>query len=72
VLDGDGDERPEQVLRMRHGVLESVDYHFGSGGRVVKREHYAAGLLESAEFDDDGDGAFERRVEYDAHGEPKL
>jgi len=38
----------------------------------VKREFYKSGLLDTAEFDDDGDGVFERRVHYDAHAEPKL
>ena len=38
----------------------------------MKREFFKAGLLDAAEFDDDGDGVFERRVQYDAHAEPKL
>ena len=71
-LDADGDGRPERVGRYYQGVLAEMDYYFASGGRVVKREHYKAGLLDWAEFDDDGDGVFERRVEYDAHAEPKL
>ena len=72
VLDVDDDGRPEQVWHFKHGVLERIDYHFASGGRVVKREHFGAGLLVSAEDDEDGDGVFERRVEFDRHGEPKL
>jgi len=72
VLDTNGDGRPEQVWHSRHGVLESVDYHFASGGRIVKRDFYKAGLLDSAEYDDDGDGIFERRVSYDRHGERVL
>jgi hypothetical protein len=72
MLDADGDGRPEQVEHFRHGVLVSIDYHQGSGGRIVKREFYKSGLLDTAEFDDDGDGVFERRVHYDAHAEPKL
>jgi hypothetical protein len=27
---------------------------------------------DTAEFDDDGDGTFERHVEYDRYGEPKA
>jgi hypothetical protein len=72
VLDADGDARPERVAHYRQGVLVSIDYYFASGGRVVKRENYAAGLLVSAEYDDDRDNVFERRVEFDRHGEPKL
>ncbi len=70
VLDKDGDGRPEQVWQFRDGVLSGIEYHFASGGRIVKREIYEAGLLASAEFDDDGDGVFERRVSYDEHAEP--
>lgn len=72
MLDTDLDGRPEQVWYFLYGIVQSIDYHFASGGRVVKREHYRAGLLSSAEFDDDGDGRFERRVEYDSHGDPEL
>ncbi len=70
MLDADGDGRPERVEHLRHGVLVSIDYHYG--GRIVKRDFYKAGLLDAAEFDDDGDGMFERRVQYDAQAEPKL
>jgi Putative prokaryotic signal transducing protein len=72
VLDADGDGRPEQVRHSNHGVLESIDYYFASGGRILKREYYKAGLLDHAEIDADGDGVFERQVRYDAHAEPAL
>ena len=72
LLDADFDGRPEQVRHSRNGVLESIDYYFASGGLIVKREFFKAGLLDSAEFDADGDGVFERRVQYDAHAEPAL
>jgi hypothetical protein len=72
VLDRDFDGRPEQITHFVSGVPASTDYFFASGGRVVKRVYYRAGLPDHAEFDDDGDGRFERRVQYDAHGEPKL
>lgn len=71
VLDADGDGRPERVSQFRNGVISSQDFYFASGGRIVKREFYEAGLLASAEFDDDGDGIFERRVTYDEHAEPR-
>ena len=70
VLDADGDGRPERVSHFRNGVITGQEFHFASGGRIVKREKYEAGLLVSAELDDDGDGLFERRVSYDAHAEP--
>ena len=72
VRDEDADGRPEQVMHLKYGVVQSVDYYFASGGRIVKREHYQGGELVSAEFDDDRDGVYERRVEYDAYGEPKM
>jgi len=71
-LDADGDGRAERVEHFGQGVLASVDFYFASGGRIVKRQHFRGGLLDWAEFDDDGDGVFERRVSYDAHEEPKL
>jgi hypothetical protein len=70
--DNDFDGRPEQVWHYAGNVPVSADYYFASGGRVVKRELFKAGLLDSAEYDDDGDGRVERRVEYDAHAEPKM
>ncbi len=72
VLDADGDGRPERVEQFEEGVLSSIDFYFGSGGRIVKRQHFHHGLLDWAEFDDDSDGVFERRVDYDAHEEPRL
>ena len=71
ALDTDGDGRAEQVWRFEHGVISQVD-HFATGGRVVKREFFKDGLLDSAEYDDDGDGVFERRVRFDSHAEPIL
>jgi hypothetical protein len=72
VIDSNGDGRPEQVWHFQGGRVSQVDFYFASGGRVVKRQHFKGWLLDWAEYDDDGDGIFERRVEYDAHGEPKL
>lgn len=72
VVDADGDGRPEQVWHFENGRIASIDYYFGSGGRIVKRQFFNGWLPSAAEYDDDGDGRFERHVEYDAHGEPKL
>jgi hypothetical protein len=72
VLDADADGRPEQVWQFTDGVIQTVDFYFASGGRIVKRQFFKQGTLDAAEFDDDGDGLFERRVQYDAHAEPKL
>ena len=72
VFDPDFDGRPEQVVHFINGLPVSTDFYFASGGRIVKRTFWKQGLPDRAEFDDDGDGRFERRVEYDAHGEPRL
>jgi len=72
VLDADGDGRPEEQTHSVNGVPTSTNFYVAGGSRVVKRAFYKAGLLAYAEFDDDGDGRFERRVEYDAKGDPKL
>lgn len=70
VLDTDGDGSPEQERHFDHGVLSRVDYY--SGGRIVKRQFYESGLLDAAEYDDDGDGVFERSVKYYKHAEPVM
>ena len=70
VLDADGDGRPERVENYRHGVLRTIDVYDASGRRVVAREHYDNSRLDARELDQDGDGVFERRVEYDEYGEP--
>jgi hypothetical protein len=38
---------------------------------VIKRSHFPHGWLTYSEYDDDGDGNFERRVEYDEKGDVK-
>lgn len=70
LLDADFDGRPEQVWHYSNSILASIDYFFGA--RIVKREFFAGGVRHAAEYDEDGDGHFERRVQYDAHGEPRL
>lgn len=72
VLDADFDGRPEQRVHFVHNLPASTDFYFASGGRVVKRTFWKAGMPEYSEYDDDGDGRFERRLVYDAHGDPKL
>jgi hypothetical protein len=69
-LDGDGFE--EILAWFRNGIATEVHYLSPTSRAVIKRERYGAGgVLVSADFDADGDGKFERHVEYDAIGEPK-
>ena len=69
-FDLDGDGRPEETQRYRHGVLDTAQLH-DANGRVVAREAYRNGERISAEFDRDGDGTFEQRVEFDRFDMPK-
>jgi hypothetical protein len=68
VLDVDGNGNPERVQHYRYDVLRDVDIY--RGGRVVARGIYNSERQISIEFDADGDGVFERRVNLDELGEP--
>ena len=57
---------------MQHGVERSADIYDEAGQRIVARQNFDGALNTSTEFDYDGDGIFERRVEYDRYGEPKA
>jgi hypothetical protein len=70
VKDADGDGRPERVQLFTHGVLNTVEVYDARGTRVVTREHIENTRLVASEFDQDGDGVFELRVEYDRFGQP--
>jgi hypothetical protein len=70
VLDANGAGKPEQVRNSIFGVVRMVEIYDDAGARVVVREHHDDSRVVSREFDKDGDGTFERRVEYDRFGEP--
>jgi hypothetical protein len=53
-----------------HGVMHTMEYYDEAGTRVVSRDHISQSRAVATEFDKDGDGVFERRVEYDRYGEP--
>jgi len=73
TLDSNGDGRPDSVWHFEHGVLRSVEVYDEGGARIVARQHFIDGAWnDSTEFDDDGDGTFERRGEFDRYGEPKA
>jgi hypothetical protein len=74
-LDANGDGRSDLVMHSIHGVLHHVDVYDEAGQRVVARRNFEGGLgvfNNFTEFDGDGDGVFERRVEFDRYGEPKT
>jgi hypothetical protein len=70
-IDRDGDGFAEEVLRFHNGVVAERELLSPQSRAVIKREHYRDGQLMSAGYDADGDGDFERHVEYDALGDPK-
>jgi len=71
TLDLNGDGRPDFVSHLLNGVLSTIDVYDEDGKRIVARQNFADGWNHFTEFDDDGDGNFERRVDYDRFGEPK-
>jgi hypothetical protein len=72
TLDANGDGRPDSVMHLHDGVQQTTDVYDEAGRRIVARQTYGNGWNHTTEFDDDGDGTFERRVEYDRYGEPKA
>jgi hypothetical protein len=68
VKDVNADGKPEQVVHFTHGVLRHLDIY--DAGHLVARETYDNSRLMSREYDKDGDGTFERHVEFDVLGEP--
>jgi hypothetical protein len=66
--DVDGDGRPELVVHFRHDVPRS-DSIYSPTGKLVAKSRYENGMLASRELDKDGDGHFERRIEFDAAGD---
>jgi hypothetical protein len=69
--DADGDGKLDVIDFFVRGVIDHTDHLQGNGITVAKREHYRGGFPASAEYDADGDGVFEKRVEFDRFGEPK-
>jgi hypothetical protein len=72
TLDSNGDGRPDKVTHFSQGIAEGVDIYDEQGRRIVARMHFKDPFLTATDFDDDGDGTFERHVEYDRYGEPKT
>jgi hypothetical protein len=70
--DSNGDGRPDSVTHFVYGIARSSDVYDEAGVRIVARQHFDGPWNNATDFDDDGDGTFERRVEYDRYGEPKA
>jgi hypothetical protein len=71
TLDSNGDGRPDFVTHLMYGIQRSTDVYDENGRRIVARQYFDGKWNNRTDFDDDGDGNFERHVEYDRYGEPK-
>jgi hypothetical protein len=72
TLDSNGDGRPDAVTHYHLGIAQGQDVYDEQGRRIVARMRFDGPLHSATDFDDDGDGVFERHVEYDRYGEPKT
>lgn len=71
AMDADGDGKPERVQKFRSGILQTIEIYGDSVVYPAVLQHYDNSKLLLTEYDKDGDGVFERRVEHDILGEPK-
>jgi len=71
TVDKNGDGRPDAISHYLHGVIADIDVYDEDGNRIVAREKYSDGWHTSTDFDMNGDGTFERHLEYDRFGVPR-
>jgi len=71
TLDSNGDGRPDMVDHLVRDSIAVIEVYDEDGRRVVARQRYVGGWNVSTEFDQDGDGVFERVVEFDRFGMPR-
>ena len=69
--DRDGDGYAETAQELRNGVLVAEDISSPKSRAVLKRTNFTHGWPTSADYDADGDGHFDRHVEYDDLGDPR-
>lgn len=69
--DSDGDGFFEEITHYANGIRTQWEYLSPTSHKVLKKSQYRGELLIASEYDADGDGEFERRVEYDEMGDPR-
>ena len=63
--------RPDLIEYNALGRLDSVEFIDRTTGRVKKRMYYKLDAKVREEIDEDGDGKFERVIEFDEFENPK-
>jgi hypothetical protein len=71
TLDEDGNGRPDLISHFLKGSIQDSEIYDTSGTHLVAREKFVGSWHISTDFDMDGDGVFERHVEFDRFGLPR-
>jgi putative signal transducing protein len=71
TLDEDGNGQPDLVQHFHLSMPLDSEIHDESGERIVARQHFTRGWHTSTDVDLDGDGTFEKHIEYDRYGVPR-
>jgi hypothetical protein len=66
-VDTDGDGKADIVNLFEHGVLTQTKIMNPKTGKVVRINYYGNSMLQSADFDSDGDGILETHYTYDRY-----
>ena len=69
--DTDGDGRVDLIADYKHGELYRRTIRNAPGSAAVKRIYYQLNKMVCAEFDSNGDGVFETRIDYDFFEQPE-
>lgn len=67
-IDTDGNGVADHFLHFEHATLVLEEIADPTTGRVVRANHYANGLVDSADFDDNRDGVLETHRTFDRFG----
>lgn len=70
-IDHFGDGRPDMIEYLSLGRLDSAEFLDRNTGKVKKRMYYKLDVKVREEIDENGDGKFERVIEFDELENPK-